>query len=204
MIGRRWKPREGWSRAVLIGRALPSRPSGSSSLPVTLCGPEGTAARLARKQQNAPWRPAAMAGEAHPVPSRTRKLSPRAPMVLRSKSVGEQDAAGHQGAFCQGRPPPRERRGPPRVSRRPACRAGGGRGRVRPRPLSGMGDRAPASAPEACEQGRDDALGEGRNAVRGAADGGVHAPPAQGRVPVDLRLRVGDNHVVKLQALGNA
>ena len=53
-----------------------------------------------------------MAGEAHPDPSRTRKLSPRAPMVLRSQSVGEQDAAGHQGAFCQGRPPPRERRGP--------------------------------------------------------------------------------------------
>ena len=132
MIGRRWKPREGWSRAVLIGRALPSRPSGSSSLPVTLCGPEGTAERPARKQQNAPWRPAAMAGEAHPVPSRTRKLSPRAPMVLRSKSVGEQDAAGHQGAFCQGRPPPRERRGPSRVSRRPACRAGGAGGRVRP------------------------------------------------------------------------
>jgi len=40
--------------------------------------------------------------------------------------------------------------------------------------------------------------------VRGAADGGVHAAPAQGRVPVDLRLRVGNNHVVKLQALGNA
>ncbi len=133
-----------------------------------------------------------MAGEAHPVPSRTRKLSPRAPIVLRSKSVGEQDAAGHQGAFCQGRPPQRERRGPPRISRRPACRAGGPRGRVRPPgPLSGIGDRAPASAPEAREQGRDGALGEGRHAVRGAADGGVHAAPAQGRVPVDLRLCVG-------------
>lgn len=132
-----------------------------------------------------------MAGEAHPVPSRTRKLSPRAPMVLRRKSVGEQDAAGHQGAFCQGRPPPRERRGPSRVSRRPACRAGGARGRVRPPgPFLAWG-RAPASAPEACEQGRDGALGEGRHAVRGAADGGVHAAPAQGRVPVDLRLRVG-------------
>ena len=133
-----------------------------------------------------------MAGEAHPVPSRTRKLSPRAPMVLRSKSVGEQDAAGHQGAFCQGRPPPRERRGPPRVSRRPACRAEGGRGRVRPPAPLAWGERAPASAPEAREQGRDGALGEGRHAVRGAADGGVHAAPAQGRVPVDLRLRVGE------------
>ena len=162
--------------------------------------------RPARKQQNAPWRPAAMAGEAHPVPSRTRKLSPRAPMVLRSKSVGEQDAAGHQGAFCQGRPPPRARRGPFRVSRRPACRAGGPRGRVRPPPPAPFWHRgrAPASAPEALEQGRDGALGEGRHAVRGAADGGVHAAPAQGRGPVDLRLRVGNNHVVKLQALGNA
>ena len=133
-----------------------------------------------------------MAGEAHPVPSRTRKLSPRAPMVLRSESGGEQDAAGHQGAFCQGRPTPRARRGPPRKSRQPACCAGGRGGRVRPpRPLFGMGDRASASAPEACEQGRDGALGEGRHAVHGAADGGVHAAPAQGRVPVDLRLRVG-------------
>ena len=60
------------------------------------------------------------------------------------------------------------------------------------------------SAPEAREEGRDGALGEGRHAVRGAADGGVHAAPAQGRVPVDLRLRVGNNHVVKLQTLGNA
>ena len=42
-----------------------------------------------------------MAGEAHPVPFRTRKLSPRAPMVLRSQSVGEQDVADQQGAFSR-------------------------------------------------------------------------------------------------------
>ena len=40
-----------------------------------------------------------MAGEAHLVPFRTQKLSPRAPMVLRSKSVGEQDVADQQGVF---------------------------------------------------------------------------------------------------------
>ena len=40
-----------------------------------------------------------MAGEAHPVPFRTRKLSPRAPMVLRGKPVGEQDVADQRGAF---------------------------------------------------------------------------------------------------------
>lgn len=43
-----------------------------------------------------------MAGEAHPVPFRTRKLSPRAPMVLRRKAVGEQGAADQQGAFSRG------------------------------------------------------------------------------------------------------
>lgn len=126
-------------------------------------------------------------------------------MVLRSESVGEQDAAGHQGAFCQGEAPSARAEGASsRIQAARVPRRGAAGARASPRPLFGMGDRAPASAPEACEQGRDGALGEGRHAVRGAADGGVHAPPAQGRVPVDLRLRVGDNHVVKLQALGNA
>lgn len=46
-----------------------------------------------------------MAGEVHPVPSRTRKLSPPAPMVLRSQSVGEQDVADQRGAFSRGRRP---------------------------------------------------------------------------------------------------
>ena len=74
-----------------------------------LCGPQGTAAPPRR--QNAPRRPAAMAGEAHPVPSRTRKLSPRAPIVLRVKPVGDQDAAGRLGAFSPGGAP-RRARGP--------------------------------------------------------------------------------------------
>ena len=65
-----------------------------------LCGPQGTAGPPRR--QNAPRRPAAMAGEAHPVPSRTRKLSPRAPIVLRVQPVGDQDAAGRLGAFSPG------------------------------------------------------------------------------------------------------
>ena len=59
-----------------------------------LCGPQGTDGHM-----NALCRPAAMAGEAHLVPFRTQKLSPRAPMVLRRESVGEQDAAGQQRAF---------------------------------------------------------------------------------------------------------
>ena len=59
-----------------------------------LCGPQGTDGHM-----NALCRPAAMAGEVHLVPFRTQKLSPRAPMVLRRESVGEQDAAGQQRAF---------------------------------------------------------------------------------------------------------
>ena len=46
-----------------------------------------------------------MAGEAHLVPFRTQKLIPRAPMVLRSQSVGEQDAADQLGAFRVGEAP---------------------------------------------------------------------------------------------------
>ena len=87
--------------------------------------PPGHGKELPRARENAPWWPAAMAGEAHPVPSRTRKLSPLAPMVLRRKSVGEQGAAVHQGAFAclalsePGRPPRgSSARGPLLVSRR--------------------------------------------------------------------------------------
>ena len=61
-----------------------------------LCGPQGTDGHT-----NALCRPAAMAGEAHLAPFRTQKLSPRAPMVLRSESVGEQDVADQLGAFSR-------------------------------------------------------------------------------------------------------
>ena len=40
-----------------------------------------------------------MAKVVHLVPFRTQKLSPLAPMVLRSKSVGEQDVADQQRIF---------------------------------------------------------------------------------------------------------
>ncbi len=64
------------------------------------------------RRRNAPGRPAAMAGEAHPVPSRTRKLSPRAPIVLRVEPVGDQDAAGRPVAFSPAGGAPRRARGP--------------------------------------------------------------------------------------------
>ena len=40
--------------------------------------------------------------------------------------------------------------------------------------------------------------------MHGAADGRVHAAARERRVGVDLGLRVGDDHVVKLEALGHA
>ena len=46
-----------------------------------------------RLETSAAHRSAAMAGGARPDPFRTRKLSRRAPMVLRGKPVGEQGAA---------------------------------------------------------------------------------------------------------------
>ena len=46
-----------------------------------------------RRQTSAAHRSAAMAGGARPDPFRTRKLSRRAPMVLRGQPVGEQGAA---------------------------------------------------------------------------------------------------------------
>ena len=49
--------------------------------------------------ENAPCWPAAMAGEAHPVPSRTRKLSPLAPMVLRCSPWESRTPPASKGRF---------------------------------------------------------------------------------------------------------
>ena len=66
----------------------------------SLCGPQGTrrgspqrGRHSHRRQTSAAHRSAAMAGGARPDPFRTRKLSRRAPMVLRGQPVGEQGAA---------------------------------------------------------------------------------------------------------------
>lgn len=80
-----------------------------------LCGPEGTAAEPSG-EENAPCWPAAMAGEAHPVPSRTRKLSPLAPMVLRCSPWESRTPPASKGRFHVSRP-----RGRP-----PAASAAGG------------------------------------------------------------------------------
>ena len=152
----------------------------------SLCGPQGTEREA--PQENAPCWPAAMAGEAHPVPSRTRKLSPLAPMVLRSESVGEQDAAAQQGAFSMCRAPGRAtalagglfyvRRSPARRARSPA-----------PEPPP-WGGRRPAAGP-----GRDARTPRGRSpgllAICAGCGSGlpVYSPgaggfPAQNESPV--------------------
>ena len=66
----------------------------------SLCGPQGTrrgspsrGRQSHRLETSAAHRSAAMAGGARPDPFRTRKLSRRAPMVLRGQPVGEQGAA---------------------------------------------------------------------------------------------------------------
>ena len=66
----------------------------------SLCGPQGTRRgspkaweARERHKTSAAHRSAAMAGGARPDPFRTRKLSRRAPMVLRGQPVGEQGAA---------------------------------------------------------------------------------------------------------------
>ena len=66
----------------------------------SLCGPQGTrrgspsrGRQSHRHKTSAAHRSAAMAGGARPDPFRTRKLSRRAPMVLRGQPVGEQGAA---------------------------------------------------------------------------------------------------------------
>ena len=116
MIGRRCKAGDSLSRAALIARALTRRipagavfhvlggcNSGRRWIPdplSSLCGPQGTrrgspsrGRQSHRLETSAAHRSAAMAGGARPDPFRTRKLSRRAPMVLRGQPVGEQGAA---------------------------------------------------------------------------------------------------------------
>ena len=116
MIGRRCKAGDSLSRAALIARALTRRiPAGAASCAwrvqlrkvdqdtrsVKLAvRPPGHAERfpftweaISSSSTSAAHRSAAMAGGARPDPFRTRKLSRRAPMVLRGQPVGEQGAA---------------------------------------------------------------------------------------------------------------
>ena len=116
MIGRRCKAGDSLSRAALIARALTrripagaaacawrvqlrkvDRDTGSVELAVR---PPGHAEgfpfaweAISSSSTSAAHRSAAMAGGARPDPFRTRKLSRRAPMVLRGQPVGEQGAA---------------------------------------------------------------------------------------------------------------
>ena len=116
MIGRRCKAGDSLSRAALIARALTRRiPAGAAacawrvqlrkvdrdtrSVELAVRPPghaETTPSRgrhSRRHKTSAAHRSAAMAGGARPDPFRTRKLSRRAPMVLRGQPVGEQGAA---------------------------------------------------------------------------------------------------------------
>ena len=115
MIGRRCKAGDSLSRAALIARALTRRiPAGAAAcawrvqlrskmdmIRLARCAaprargkhPLQRGRHSHRRQTSAAHRSAAMAGGARPDPFRTRKLSRRAPMVLRGQPVGEQGAA---------------------------------------------------------------------------------------------------------------
>ena len=126
-----------------------------------LCGPQGTDRELPR--ENAPCWPAAMAGEAHPVPSRTRKLSPLAPMVLRISPWESRTPPPNKGRFhVKGSARLRAARGPVAFPGPARPRAPGAR-RVReargalpahPGPARHRAARGPpASPPGACRAG---------------------------------------------------
>ena len=118
-----------------------------------------------------------MAGEAHPVPFRTRKLSPRAPMVLRRKAVGEQGAADQQGAFSRGGGPvpAPAGAGPPLLARMPAAPPGPPAQDVcvpwRPsRPLHAAGRGAYITSSRRTGRGRDRGPWRGRTLRTGYRD----------------------------------
>lgn len=140
MIDGRCKRREALSRAALIGRALDfpfhqaplgGRPGrgpaawGRTSSESCCAAPR---ARWGALGVNAPRGPAAMAGGERPEPSRTRKLSPRAPMVLRSSP------------WESGSPPSRERHseGVRPLGRAPSARIRGTTGRASPAGARGL------------------------------------------------------------------
>ena len=191
MIGRRCKAGDSLSRAALIARALTRRiPAGavfhvlggcnsgrrgmgSGELAVRPPGhAEGTPQRgrqSHRLETSAAHRSAAMAGGARPDPFRTRKLSRRAPMVLRGQPMGEQGAADRWTALD------------PYI-------AGSGAGAPRGDPLRGAPfffsisfSRGPFGALFPCRGGlRSSAASPGRP-FTGAAPRG---PPRQGAVPL--------------------
>ena len=88
MIGRSCKPREGFRRAVLIGRALhliyqSTKLANRDVRPAwTPCNPEGAPAPSGPRRANA-LHGRNHGGEDHPIPFRTRKLSSPSPKVLR-------------------------------------------------------------------------------------------------------------------------
>ena len=102
-IGRSCKRREAFRRAVLIGRAL------APILLIGRAGPgtDGSFASVAMRPPGSPW--FRHAGESalherdhrggdHPIPFRTRQLSPPSPKVLQRQAAGGQGVALMQGA----------------------------------------------------------------------------------------------------------
>ena len=122
MTGRRCKRGDPLSRALLIARALrilvrdfARRRHASSFLRCTAArvAPEGVPgqAHIHEPRGSAPRERDHRGGD-HPVPSRTRQLSPPSPRVLQRQAAGGQGVALAEGAFLFARERPRRPAGP--------------------------------------------------------------------------------------------
>jgi hypothetical protein len=163
LIGRRCKHCKVFSRPVLIGRGL-----GVHFCLCSLWKAQGDIAFVTFDNRS----PVAIAAESHPFPSRTRKLSPPAPMVLGGKPPGR---VGRRRILCDrgrpNRPSPvsrwvRSRHGSPAAAVAFAGPPPVGRGSIgRREPFSGAG-----------RTGRI----EGRRPARSKIGGGAPSSPPGG------------------------
>ena len=107
-IGRSCKRREAFRRAVLIGRALapilPAREGGAWNGWILRFGRHAAprAPGFRRAGESALHERDHRGGD-HPVPSRTRQLSPPSPRVLQRQAAGGQGVALAEGAFLYAR-----------------------------------------------------------------------------------------------------
>src|SRR5690242_281949 len=100
LIGRGWKPCEGWSRPVLIGRGLAHNVVVRIHCVTLSTQPVHPGVGVYPCRGGCVFDPHGLVGDGfivlsvvlaegeRPVPSRTRKLSPPAPMVLHSPGCG--------------------------------------------------------------------------------------------------------------------
>src|SRR3954471_13772049 len=113
LIGRRWKLCEGWSRPVLIGRGLAHIHVVRIHCVTLSTSPRCGGCSVGLVLVRVCWivLSVVFAEGVRPVPSRTRKLSPPAPMVLHSSGCGRVGRRRHS-TWIEGAPPVEPGRAP--------------------------------------------------------------------------------------------